>query len=34
MLTQFAISAAKPKSKPCKLSDGSGLHPLVKPGGS
>jgi hypothetical protein len=33
MLTQLAISAAKPKEKPYKLSDGGGLSLLVDTGG-
>ena len=32
-LTQFAIVKAVAKDKPLKLSDGDGLHLLVKPGG-
>lgn len=32
-LTQFAIVKAVAKDKPLKLSDGGGLHLLVKPGG-
>lgn len=32
-LTQFAIVKAVAKDKPLKLSDGEGLHLLVKPGG-
>jgi integrase len=32
-LTQFAIVKAVAKEKPLKLSDGDGLHLLVKPGG-
>ena len=31
MLTQFAITNAKPKAKPYKLADGEGLHLLVQP---
>jgi integrase len=34
MLTQFAITNAKPKAKPYKLSDGEGLHLLIQPAGS
>src|SRR5580704_18748515 len=34
MLTLFAIDGARPKAKPYKLSDGSGLHLLVEPNGS
>ena len=34
MLTQFAITNAKPKARPYKLSDGEGLHLLIQPGGS
>jgi integrase len=33
-LTQFAILKAVAKDKPLKLSDGSGLHLLVQPGGA
>ena len=33
-LTQFAITKALPKDKPYKLSDGGGLHLLVRPNGS
>jgi len=33
-LSQFAILKARPKEKPYKLSDGEGLHLLVRPGGS
>jgi hypothetical protein len=33
MLTQLAITAAKPKAKPYKLSDGAGLSLLVETGG-
>ncbi len=33
-LTSFAAQNAKPKGKPYKLSDGSGLHMLVQPNGS
>jgi integrase len=33
-LTQFAIVKAVAKDRPLKLSDGDGLHLLVKPGGS
>src|SRR3984957_9137369 len=33
-LTQFAIVKAVAGEKPIKLSDGGGLHLLVKPGGS
>jgi integrase len=33
-LTSLAVQNAKPKEKPYKLSDGSGLHLLVKPNGS
>jgi integrase len=34
MLTQFAVLNAKPKAKPYKLADMSGLHLLVKPAGT
>ena len=34
MLTQLAISNAKPKAKPYKLSDGGGLSLLVEKTGS
>ncbi len=34
MLTLFAIRNAKAKDKPYKLSDGSGLHLLITPGGT
>lgn len=34
LLTQFAINKAVPKEKPLMLSDGDGLHLLVKPGGT
>lgn len=34
LLTLFSIEKAKPKEKPYKLSDGNGLHLLVKPNGS
>jgi integrase len=33
-LTQFGIQNAKPRAKQYSLSDGQGLHLLVKPGGS
>jgi integrase len=33
-LSNFAIAKARAKDKPIKLSDGDGLHLLVKPGGS
>lgn len=33
VLTQFSIVKAKPAEKPYKLSDGGGLHLLVRPGG-
>src|SRR6202030_926144 len=33
-LSNFAITRARAKDKPIKLSDGDGLHLLVKPGGS
>jgi integrase len=33
-LSQFSITNAKPKAKPYMLSDGDGLHLLVKPNGS
>src|ERR1700720_352365 len=33
-LSNFAIAKARAKEKPIKLSDGDGLHLLVKPGGS
>ncbi len=33
-LSNFAITKAKPKDKPYKLSDGHGLHLLVEPNGS
>jgi integrase len=33
-LSQFSITKAAPKSTPYKLSDGDGLHLLVKPAGS
>lgn len=33
MLTQLAITAAKPKDKSYKLSDGAGLSLLIEPGG-
>lgn len=33
-LTQFAIAKALPKDKPYKLTDGGGLHLLVRPNGS
>src|SRR5882757_2547630 len=33
MLTNAAISAAKPREKPFKLSDGGGLYLLVNPTG-
>ena len=34
MLTVFAIEKARPRDKPYKLSDGSGLHLLVESNGS
>lgn len=34
MLTQFVLTNAKPKATPYKLSDGEGLHVLVKPNGT
>jgi hypothetical protein len=34
MLTQVAITAAKPKAKPYKLSDTAGLSLLIGTGGS
>jgi integrase len=34
MLTQLAITAAKPQAKPYKLGDGGGLYLLVEPSGS
>ena len=34
LLTQFAINKAVAKEKPLMLSDGDGLHLLVKPGGT
>lgn len=34
MLTQLAITAAKPKATSYKLTDGNGLHLLIKTGGS
>jgi len=34
MLTVFTIERARPKAKPYKLTDGSGLHLLVAPNGS
>jgi len=34
VLTQFSISKAAPKDKPYKLSDGGGLHLLIKSNGS
>ena len=34
MLTALAIENAKPRDKPYKLTDGSGLHLLVTPSGS
>ncbi len=33
LLTQFAITKTVAKGKPIKLSDGDGLHLLVKPSG-
>jgi hypothetical protein len=33
-LTDSAVMAAKPRSKPYKLTDGRGLHCLVNPSGS
>jgi hypothetical protein len=33
-LTETAICNAKPKPKEFKLSDGAGLHLLIKPNGS
>lgn len=33
-LTQFQLSNAKPAARPYKLSDGGGLHVIVKPNGS
>jgi len=33
-LTDTAIRAAKPQARPVKLSDGGGLHLLLKPSGS
>jgi len=34
MLTQFAVTNAKPKAKPYKLTDGLGLHLLTLPAGT
>lgn len=34
MLTVFAIERARPRAKPYKLTDGSGLHLLIAPNGS
>ena len=34
MLTQLAITAAKPQAKPYKLGDGGGLYILIEPNGS
>jgi hypothetical protein len=34
MLTALRVENAKPRDKPCKLSDSNGLHLLVKPPGS
>jgi hypothetical protein len=34
MLTQFAITNAKPRTKPYKLPDMNGLHLLLKPTGA
>lgn len=33
-LSEFAVRKAKPRDKPYKLTDGDGLHLLVKPNGS
>jgi hypothetical protein len=33
-LTLFAIQEEKPKEKPCKLSDGNGLHLSIEINGS
>ncbi|MET0539177.1 MAG: Arm DNA-binding domain-containing protein, partial [Xanthobacteraceae bacterium] len=34
MLTDVKIRAAKPSTRPLKLSDGGGLHLLIQPHGS